>query len=249
MEWNAEKYHKTCGRVTEHGVKLVDILKNYRVTKVLDIGCGTGVLTHEIAGFTHEVIGIDSSQKMIDKARTMYPELELVVGDARCLKWEEYFDAVFSNAVFHFIKEQDILLNSIYKALVPEGLVVCEFGAAGNISGLLDAIDYACRKREKLFTLRFYYPTETEYKHLLKNHGFFVESITVYDLDTELTEGEAGLRNWVNQIFNIEMELFDKNERNNVLSEIELALKSEQWDGTNWHLPNRRLQFVARKAM
>ena len=247
MEWNAQKYHETCGRVTEHGIKLVDILRKMRCNRVLDLGCGTGVLTNEIAGFAHEVTGIDSSSAMIEKAKTTYPNLEFIVMDACSLHWENYFDVVFSNAVFHFIKTQDILLNNIHKALIKNGTLVCEFGASGNIAGLLDAIAEACKKRGKAYSLRFYYPTHDEYSDILEKHGFSVESIITYDLDTQLKEGELGLRNWINQIFNVEMEWFDISEREEILKEIEADLRPVQWDGLNWHLPNRRIQVIAHK--
>ena len=247
MEWKTDKYQKTCGRVTEHGAQLVDVLRQLSCNKVLDIGCGTGVLTKEIAAFSHEIIGIDESKNMIEKAKTMYPELNLFVMDACSLQWENYFDAVFSNAVFHFINQQDILLDGIYKALLPNGLLVCEFGAIGNIARLLDAVESACKKRGKHYSLRFYYPSQEEYRILLENHNFSVESLITYDLDTKLIEGEEGLRNWINQIFSIEMDWFSTSEREEVLTEIESTLRNQQWDGNNWHLPNRRLQVVARK--
>ena len=247
MEWNAEKYHETCGRVTEHGVKLVDVLRKRECGKVLDLGCGTGVLTNDIAGFAEEVIGIDSSPAMIEKAKSSYPNVKFILMDACSLQWENYFDAVFSNAVFHFIQKQDILLESIHRALKPNGVLVADFGAAGNIQNLLDAVELACRKRGKGYSLRFFYPAEDEYKLLLEKQGFWVDSITAYNLDTQLKEGETGLRNWINQIFKTEMEWFETSEREEVLTEIEIALKPAQWDGSNWHLANRRLFFSAKK--
>ena len=248
MEWDAQKYHETCGRVTEHGTKLVDVLREMKCNKVLDLGCGTGVLTNEIAGFAHEVIGIDSSPAMIKKAKESYPDLEFHVMDACSLKWENYFDAVFSNAVFHFIKSQDILLDGIHKVLAPNGTLVCEFGASGNIIDLLDAVAQSCNKRSKPYSLRFFYPTEVEYRRLLEKRRFSAESIITYDLDTQLKEGEAGLRNWINQIFNVEMKWFDTCEQEEVLKEIESALRPDRWDGVNWHLANRRLKVIARKV-
>ena len=248
MEWNAEKYFETCGRVTEHGIKLVEALKELEFGKVLDLGCGTGVLTNEIAQFTDEVIGIDISPFMIEKAKKTYPDLKFFVMDACSLQWKNYFNAVFSNAVFHFIKSQDILLDNIHKVLAANGLLVCEFGASGNISNLLDAVAETCTKRGKHYSLRFFYPTEEDYKSLLEKRNFSVEFISTYNLDTILKEGESGLRNWINQIFNIEMEWFDISEREKALNEIETVLRPSQWDGANWHLDNRRLKVVARKV-
>jgi len=247
MKWDVEKYHETCGRVTEQGVNLVNVLKELQCERVLDLGCGTGVLTNDIAGFVNEVIGIDASAAMIDKAAAAYPNLEFHVIDACSLPWSGYFDAVFSNAVFHFIKEQDVLLGSIFKSLAENGALVCEFGASGNLEELLAAVAAACIKRGKDYSLRFYYPEKEEYENLLEKNGYTLESVTIFDLDTQLKEGAAGLRNWINQIFNVEMEWFDSVEREAVLDEIESALRYAQWDGSNWHLPNRRIRVVARK--
>jgi trans-aconitate methyltransferase len=247
MEWNAGNYAQTCGRVTEHGMKLVDVLKEMQCEKILDIGCGTGTLTNELAKFAQEVIGIDLSSAMVEKAASEYPSLKFAVVDACSLPWEDYFDAVFSNAVFHFINAQDVLLENIHKALTQGGVLVAEFGASGNISALLDAVALACEKRGKPYSLRFYYPTTDDYAGILKRQGFTIESIITYDLDTRLIEGEPGLRNWVKQIFSVEMSWFHESEHEDVLKEIEDKLRPLQWDGENWHLPNRRIRVIARK--
>ena len=247
MKWNAEKYAETCGRVTEHGNKLVDMLRGFECKKILDIGCGTGVLTNEISKFTTEVIGIDQSIEMIEKAKSLYPELNFIVMDACSLQWNEYFDLVFSNAVFHFINSQNKLLENIHKVLIKNGLLVCEFAASGNINNLLEVIEKICVERGKPYSFRFFYPSENEYRKLLYKNNFSIKSIEVYDLDTQLKEGINGLGNWINQIFDIEMNWFDTSEREDVLNEIEYSLKTTQWDGSNWHLANKRIRVVAQK--
>jgi len=249
MDWNVQKYHETCGRVTEHGEKLVERLKAISCGEILDLGCGTGVLTNEISRFAKKVVGIDSSPQMIEKAMSSYPSIEFHLMDARSIIWENRFDAVFSNAVFHFIREQDALLDSIIKSLKPKGTLISEFGAHGNISELLKAIEHALVSRGRPYMLRFYYPTTDEYSKLLVNHGFKIEFIIAYELDTTLKEGEAGLRNWINQIFDVELKAYELSERQTILSEIEAALMPSQWDGANWHLHNRRIQFYAYKQL
>ena len=247
MEWNAEKYSETCGRVTEHGVKLIEILKDIECNRVLDLGCGTGILTNEISKFVHEVIGVDLSSNMIEKAKETFPNLKFTVMDACALPWENFFDIVFSNAVFHFIQSQDILLKNIHKVLTKNGMLVCEFGASGNIDNLLYAIAQACQKRRKIYSLRFFYPTVEEYKDLLEKNMFSIDLIKTYNLDTQLKGGELGLRNWINQIFDVEMKWFNNIEREDVLNEIESDLRLTQWDGLNWHLNNRRIKVIAKK--
>jgi len=249
MEWNAQEYHETCGKVTERGAELVNELRKMQCKRVLDLGCGTGVLTNDIAAFVEETVGIDSSPAMIEKAKATYPEIGFYVMDACSLPWNDCFDAVFSNSVFHFIKAQDALLRRVHRSLKMDGALLCEFGAAGNVAGLLDAVEAACEKHGRHFSLRFYYPTLDEYHGLLMKHGFSVGSIDAYGLDTSLRGGEAGLRNWISQIFQVEMEWFDPAEREEALSEIEAAVRPAQWDGACWHLPNRRIRVTAYKRL
>jgi len=71
----------------------------------LDLGCGTGQLTDKIATFGAEVRGIDHSPAMIEKARQNYPHLQFDIADARNFQVEQPLDAIFSNAVLHWIKE------------------------------------------------------------------------------------------------------------------------------------------------
>ena len=247
MDWNAENYQEVCGRVTEHGAQLADILQGLRPKRVLDVGCGTGVLTNCIAGFAEEVIGIDASAAMADKAKSLYPELDFRQMDACALPWTGSFDAVFSNAVFHFIPNQIDLLQSIHNALADDGFLLAEFGAKGNIAKLLDAVARVCAARGKPYVLRFYYPAQEEYQALLEAQGFAVESIVTFDRDTTLAGGTSGLRAWVKQVFAVEMAWFSAPEREAVLGELESALRAAQWDGENWHLPNKRLRVLARK--
>jgi len=252
MDWDTKNYHETCGRVTEHGARLVDELRKLRggraLNTVLDVGCGTGVLTNDIAGFAREIIGIDASPAMIEKAKELYPCIPFYVMDACSLTWVDYFDAVFSNAVFHFIKTQDALLDSIYTVLKKNGMLICEFGAAGNLAALLDAVSAACIKRGKPYSLRFFYPDRDEYGDMLIKHGFIIESLITYDLDTRLLKGDNKLRDWIKQIFNVEMAWFNAQEIESVFHEIESVLKPVQWDGDCWHLPNRRVRVIASKA-
>ena len=247
MDWNVERYTKTCGNVTERGIALVDFVRKNECKRVLDLGCGTGVLTNELSKCTDEVIGIDSSQAMIKKAQTSYPDLKFYLMDACSLEWENYFDTVFSNAVFHFITSQDILLKSIHKSLQLNGMLIAEFGAFCNIIDLLHAVAQVCEKSGKEYKLRFYYPKMEEYEQLLKKYGFTIETINTQKLDTALPDGEIGLKNWINQVFQVEMDWFSSSEREEVLMEIENILRTNYWDGINWHVTNYRLFVMARK--
>ena len=81
--WNAELYDDRHAFVWKHGASLVELLNPQPGERVLDVGCGTGHLTAQIAAAGTEVVGIDASAAMIDEARRVYPKLEFIKADAR----------------------------------------------------------------------------------------------------------------------------------------------------------------------
>ena len=122
--------------MAEYGKGLLEFVPKNDRQAILDLGCGTGVLTVQLAGLCNKVMGIDSSQNMIEKAKQQFSSIEFMVCDALTLSFENEFDVVFSNAIFHWISDHDALLKSIHKVLKPQGLLVCEFGAKGNIAAI-----------------------------------------------------------------------------------------------------------------
>lgn len=74
--------------------------------RILDLGCGTGHLTNQIAARGATVIGLDKSTAMIERARALYPDLRFEAGDATSFRFDEPLDAVFSNAAIHWMKDQ-----------------------------------------------------------------------------------------------------------------------------------------------
>jgi len=136
-QWNASEYDAKHAFVYEKAMGLVDLLKPKMGERILDLGCGTGVLTSEIASRGAEVYGIDRSIEMIEQAKSKFPTLRFEVADARELKFNEEFDAVFSNAVLHWIPEPEKVAAGIARALKPGGRFVAEFGGKGNIQTLV----------------------------------------------------------------------------------------------------------------
>ena len=87
---------------------------------------------------------MDQSETMIKKAQEQYSNIEFIVYDALALPFESQFDVIFSNAVFHWIKDHETLLDNINKVLKPKGLLVCEFGASGNVATIENAFIKVC---------------------------------------------------------------------------------------------------------
>ena len=100
-EWNAKLYDTNCAFVSHYGGELLPLLQAKAGERILDLGCGTGVLSAEIAKTGAEVIGIDSSAEMIKQAREHYPDLTFQLADGQDFHFAQPFDAVFSNAALH----------------------------------------------------------------------------------------------------------------------------------------------------
>ncbi|MEA2640424.1 MAG: hypothetical protein QOF51_1818, partial [Chloroflexota bacterium] len=146
-EWDASRYDAEHGYVTRYGESLIDVLAPQSGERILDLGCGTGHLTHQIAERGAAVVGIDISTAMIEQARAAYPDLEFHVANAASFSFAESFDAVFSNAALHWIPAtaQDAVAASIARALRPGGRLVAELGVRGNIGRIRLALEDALR--------------------------------------------------------------------------------------------------------
>jgi trans-aconitate 2-methyltransferase len=141
--WDADAYSKASSIQKKWGLELLDKLNLHGDERVLDIGCGDGKLSIEIAarvpgGF---VVGIDSSEEMIDFARKRYPaeeypRLSWQAMDATALIFTEEFDIVFSNAVLHWIFDQTSVLNGVRRALKPGGRLLFQMGGRGNVNAM-----------------------------------------------------------------------------------------------------------------
>jgi trans-aconitate methyltransferase len=155
----------------------------------LDVGCGTGTLTEKIAGSGAIVTGIDASPEMIAKAKQAYNNIGFFVKDASNFYFDTKFDAAFSNAAFHWIKDQQGLLQSIYDSLKTGGRLVYEMGAKHNIESIHNAvknvlIDEGFELNTKIEVN--YFSSAAEQATMLEKVGFTVSNIIQFDRPTAL---------------------------------------------------------------
>lgn len=125
--WNPAHYEKGFSFVWKYGQDLIAILAPAAGERILDLGCGTGQLSAAIAKCGAKVTGIDSASEMIERARGNYPHLQFEVADARQFRTPESYDAVFSNAALHWIKDADAVAVTIALSLRPSGRLVADW--------------------------------------------------------------------------------------------------------------------------
>lgn len=246
MEWNARLYEDKHGFVAEYGKGLLKFVPHDPQQAILDLGCGTGTLTNELAARAGTVLGVDASPDMVAEAQRQFPKLEFLVADALELAFEQQFDIIFSNAVFHWLPDHDLLLKNIRRALKPGGRLVCEFGAKGNVAGIERAFARACEEQGLRYESRFTFPGADAFGRLLEANHFTCDLVVAYDRPTVLQDGVGGLCNWMRQFFAADLQPLPQSTREALLSRVEELSRPSLWNGRVWVADYRRLRVVAR---
>jgi len=249
-DWDANLYNAKHDFVWKYGSGVVELLEPRAAERILDLGCGTGHLTAQIAESGAQVMGVDRSAEMVAAARLAYPNLKFEISDARDLKFHEQFNAVFSNATLHWIHEPELVLQGIWRALQPGGRFVAELGGKGNIRAMQDAFDQAL---EELGAARpgevnpWYYPSVSEYSALAEKNGFEVRLITLFDRPTGLADGAAGMRNWIVMFGADYLARAGDANREEFLRRVDEILGPKLFRDGQWWADYRRLRLVAYK--
>jgi trans-aconitate 2-methyltransferase len=207
VSWNAEDYAHNSSAQMEWARELLGALCLGPAENVLDIGCGDGRVTAEIAARVPRggVTGIDSSPDMIQRARAAFPpelhaNLRFLAMDARAITLEG-FDAAFSNAVMHWIADQPSVLRGVRSALRPGGRLLFQMGGRGNAAGIIEALDtLASREPWKRWIADTPFPyTFTgpeQYSRWLREAGFEPRRAVLIPKRSRYGD-RAGLEGWV----------------------------------------------------
>ena len=247
-QWDPALYDEKHSFVFEYGRSLVALLDPKPGERVLDLGCGTGELTKAIADAGAEVLGVDSSAPMIETARAQYPELAFEQADAAQFSLPYTFDAIFSNAVLHWILDAERVVDCIARALDIRGRFVAEFGGKGNVAGISRALRTTLSEYGiEIDDPWWYYPTIAEYADLLEQHGMEVTFATLQDRLTKLKDGAAGLRNWIEMFKGEVFKDLSAATKEQILTEVEDKLRSTLFRDGSWYADYRRLRIVAFK--
>lgn len=189
--WRADLYRQHAHFVPELGQPVLALLAPRAGERILDLGCGDGVLTESIAQAGARVLGVDAAPDLIAAARRRGIDAQLV--DAHALPFDGEFDAVFSNAALHWMKRPDEVIAGVRRALKPGGRFVAECGGHGNVAAVRVALTAVLRglRPHDAINDPWYFPHPDEYARRLTAQNFTVEQIQLIPRPTLLATGMA----------------------------------------------------------
>lgn len=245
--WDADAYGRHARFVADRAASLIDWLAPGPGERVLDLGCGDGALTERIAAQGADVLGLDSSTALLAAARER--GLSVQAGDGQRLAFDAVFDAVFSNAALHWMKRDlEAVIAGVYAALKPGGRFVAEFGVAGNVAPIREALraEAATRGRDPDDLDPWVFPAPKTYLKQLQTAGFSIEREDCFERPTPLP---GDIADWLTTLAGPFVHAFGEGaERRDYIQAVRARLAPVMQDtGGNWTAPYVRLRFVARR--
>ena len=248
QQWNAAVYADNAHFVPVLGQPVLDLLQPRSGERILDLGCGDGALTEKLVALGAQVVGIDSSPDMT--AAALRRGLDARVMDTRALVFENEFDAVFSNAVLHWIKDDpDAPIAGAFRALRIGGRFVGELGGHACVGAITVALVSTLERRgirNAASWIPWFFPTVEDYELRLRRAGFVPQSVQLIPRPTPLP---TGMRGWLDTFANPFLAALPSEERSGFLDEVTALLKPVLCDANGkWTADYTRLRFAAVRA-
>lgn len=207
LDFDGEKYKRASSQQKAWGRNLISELALAGDERILDLGCGDGALTAELARLLPDgsILGIDASESMIETAWKDHAagNLRFELLDIDAIDFEYEFDVVFSNATLHWIKDHSRLLAAVFRSLKDRGVARFQFAGEGNCSNLIKVLrevmskeDYASHFDE--FDWPWFMPSVEQYHALLDEVAFAEKKVWGENADRYFESTEAMVR-WIDQ--------------------------------------------------
>ena len=243
--WDPAAYGRDGAFVHELAGVVLEWLAPQPGERILDLGCGDGQLTKRIAAIGAIVTAVDASPEMVAAARSR--GIAADQGAAESLPYpDRSFDAVFSNAVLHWVRGQDEMLTEVRRVLRPGGRFVAEMGGHGNIAAIrvAFAVVLARHGHAEKGDRGNHYPTPESYTRRLQKHGFTVDRMLLFPRPTLL--GEGGMVGWLRTFCRGALNALPEQLRETVVEETAAILAPALRDENGqWTADYVRLRFSA----
>ncbi|MDE3067601.1 MAG: methyltransferase domain-containing protein [Verrucomicrobiota bacterium] len=208
VTWNPAEYAAHSAAQHAWARELIAKLELQGDEHVLDVGCGEGKITAEIARALPQgsATGIDASPQMVKFAKRAFPperfpNLEFRVMDARKIRFTRRFDFVFSNAALHWIGDHEAVLRGASSALRSGGRLVVSCGGRGNAQDVFVALrpELRLKRRREFFRgmpKPYFFYAPADYEHWLPRFGFKIRRVRLAPKDATYV-GREGFAAWL----------------------------------------------------
>ncbi len=243
--WDPERYARNARFVADLGAPVVELLHPQPGERILDLGCGDGVLTQKLAAMGCNVVGVDSSGAQIEAARHLHLDARVMSGER--LGFHNEFDAVFSNAALHWMRDADAVIAGVWRALKPGGRFVAEMGGYGCVQKIRNALVDAMNRRgfDGQSVVPWYFPDTDEYSAHLQTAGFKVSYIALIPRPTPLPSDITG---WLETFAENFTSRIPARDRQAYIEDVRETLRSQLLDPHGvWVADYVRLRFSAVK--
>jgi SAM-dependent methyltransferase len=249
--WSPTDYAANAAFVPALGAAALALLDPRPGEIILDLGCGDGALTVQIAAAGAKVIGLDASEAMVEAARARGVDAFLADGQALDGQASRFgqFDAAFSNAALHWMLDPDAVAGGIFSMLRPGGRFAGEMGGENNVAILRRGV------REELQARNYpvpaddpqWYPGIEEFVRLYGCAGFVSVQAQLIPRPTPLP---AGVKGWVKTFRSgwLDVAMVPEWERDDIAAAVERRVQPllQQPDGS-WLADYVRLRFTMGK--
>lgn len=256
FEFDGQKYKKASGHQKEWGTRIISELKLTGAESILDLGCGDGVLTKQLADLVPDgkVLGIDASVGMIKTAKELEGlNLSFTCLDINEMEFNNDFDLIFSNAALHWVKDHESFLDSCCNALRSNGVVRFNFAGDGNCANFYEVIRQVINERTyseyfENFEWPWFMPRLDNYVELIRQHNFRELEVWEENADKYFNNQDEMIK-WIDQpsivpFLKLVPEVKKERFRNEVIHK--MVQKTIQPDKTCYET-FRRINVLARK--
>lgn len=248
IQWDATGYTKNFGFVHQYGNDVLSLIDHPGGKSVLDLGCGNGALTQKLSELGAAPIGMDASEELLEIAKAQYPDLTFFHADATDFSLSAPVDAVFSNAVFHWIDQEKhpSMLACVAAALKPGGQFIFEFGGQGNNTLIHGALAAQFAAHGLTYQMPFYFPSIGAYAPLLEAAGFTIQFATLFDRPTPLN-GPEGLTDYIHMFIKAPFQGLQHTLQEEIIDQAVLNLRPHLFQDGTWYSDYVRIRMKAKK--
>ena len=258
LQWNPADYAAHSQGQERWAKELIELLAPNENEHILDLGCGDGRHTAAIAALVPggKVVGVDRSPDMIQYARRQFPSdkipnLSFFQADASALPFDAQFDAVFSNAVLHWVIDHKPVLAGIARSLRPGGRCILQMGGKGNGDEVTAAVTECLAKwqaGEHSAESGYAFYDAMQYRRWVEQAGLCADSVELIEKDMVHANADA-FTGWLRTAWQPYTTRAPEDRREpflNAVTERYLAAHPADSQG-QVHVDMVRLQVLARK--